>query len=48
MEEVYLGKESAAYKQRANMRKLEMSPIDIRKSKFGEKNQGDGLVLKKY
>ena len=25
-----------------------MSPIDLRKSKFGEKNQGDNLVIRKY
>jgi hypothetical protein len=38
MEEYYLGKESQAYKNRGNYRKLEMSPVDIRKSKLGEKN----------
>lgn len=48
MEEIYLGKDSAAYKNRGAQRKLEMSPIDIRKSQFGEKNQGESLVQRKY
>jgi len=44
MEEVYLGKDSPTYKARKNQRKLEMSPIDIRKSKFGDQGQGDFLT----
>jgi cell division cycle 14 len=38
MEEKYLGKDSIAYRQRAELRKMEMSPIDVRKSKYGDDN----------
>lgn len=29
------------------MRKLEMSPVDLQKMKYGEQNQGDYLVKRK-
>jgi len=48
MEETYLGKDSAIYKRRQQQRKIEMSPVDLRKSKYGEKHQGEGLVSKKF
>ena len=48
MEELYLGKESTAYKMRGQQRRLEMSPIDIRKGKHGDENQGDFLNQKKF
>ena len=41
IEEMYLGKESSAYKNRGqqrNKKKLEMSPDDIIKMKIGEEN----------
>jgi hypothetical protein len=45
MEEIYLGKQvSFSNKNKGNNRKLEMSPVDLRKSKYGEKNQGDHLI----
>ena len=48
MEEFYLGKDSQAVKQRGKYRKLEMSPVDIRKSKLGDHNQGDALNQRKF
>lgn len=48
MEEIYLGKESAAYKARGQQRKLQMSPIDLRKSKFGDQGQGEFLTSRKF
>jgi hypothetical protein len=36
MEEHYLGKESQAFKMRGQMRKLEMSPVDLQKMKYGD------------
>mmetsp|Transcript_18767 Transcript_18767/g.28856 ORF Transcript_18767/g.28856 Transcript_18767/m.28856 type:complete len:135 (-) Transcript_18767:114-518(-) len=47
-EEKYLGKDSAAYKNRGAQRKMEMSPIDLRKSKYGDENQGDALNQRKF
>lgn len=48
IEEQYLGKESAAFKFRGANRKLEMSPMDIRKANFGDLGQGDKLNERKY
>lgn len=48
VEEKYLGKDSAAFKFRGAKRKLEMSPMDIRKSQFGDLGQGDKLNERKY
>ena len=48
MEQVYLGQDANYYKRKGAQRRLEMSPIDLKKSKYGDKGQGEMLAERKY